>query len=221
MSEPKPLNIYQKIVEIRKTVNCFSKDGSGHNYKYVTGSQVLGKIKNKMDELGVVLEPHLLNQNHHTHTYKTKYGEATDFVITGDMKMIWINADDPVDRSEVHWQFAGQQDDISQALGSGLTYTERYFLLKYFGAPTDEDDPDAKKPKQDNKQQPTQGKPNESATGLTEGQIKRAFAKAKANGRAKEDIDKWIKAKFGKTSINDLTKTEYDQLCDALDKPKQ
>jgi hypothetical protein len=139
------MNIYQKIVEIRKSIDVFEKDAKGHNYKYVSGAQVLGKIKSKMDELGVVLEPHLLNQSHHLHTYKTKYSEITDFVVTGDMKMIWINADEPTDKIEIAWQMAGQQDDISKALGSGLTYSERYFLLKYFGVPTDEDDPDAKK----------------------------------------------------------------------------
>ena len=37
----------------------------------------------------------------------------------------------------------GQQADGSQALGSGLTYANRYFLLKYFNVATSEDDPDA------------------------------------------------------------------------------
>ena len=40
--------------------------------------------------------------------------------------------------------FAGQQDDVSKAHGTALTYAERYFLMKFFNIPTDEDDADAK-----------------------------------------------------------------------------
>ena len=33
---------------------------------------------------------------------------------------------------------------MSKAHGTGLTYAERYFLMKFFNIPTDEDDADAK-----------------------------------------------------------------------------
>ena len=33
---------------------------------------------------------------------------------------------------------------ISKAHGTALTYAERYFLMKFFNIPTDEDDADAK-----------------------------------------------------------------------------
>ena len=42
----------------------------------------------------------------------------------------------------IDWGLLGQQADGSQALGSGLTYANRYFLLKYFNATTSNDDPD-------------------------------------------------------------------------------
>ena len=144
------MNIYQKLVEVRKTITAFTKDTKGYNYTYVSGTQILGSIKAKMDELGIILETHLLNQNHEQFNYKDKYGkDKIDLIVWGEMKMVWVNADDPTDRAEIHWQMLGQQDEISKALGSGLTYSERYFLLKYFGAPTDADDPDSKQPKND------------------------------------------------------------------------
>lgn len=147
---PTNLNIYQKLVEIRKSIDVFTKDTEGYGYKYVSGSQVLHKIKSKMDELGVLLIPHVLNQRYETFDYTVwdKQAKAekqkTDFIVSGDMKYIWVNAENPEDRIEIPWQYMGQQDDISKAYGSGLTYTERYFLLKFFGVPTDDDDPDAK-----------------------------------------------------------------------------
>ncbi|UYL94091.1 ERF family protein [Geobacillus phage vB_GthS_PK5.1] len=144
------LNIYQKLVEIRKSIDVFTKDTEGYGYKYVSGSQVLHKIKAKMDELGVLLIPHVLNQRHETFDYTVwdkkaqEEKQKTDFIVLGDMKYIWVNAENPDDRIEIPFQYMGQQDDISKAFGSALTYSERYFLLKFFGVPTDEDDPDAK-----------------------------------------------------------------------------
>ena len=42
----------------------------------------------------------------------------------------------------------GQQSDASQSFGSGLTYSSRYFLLKYFNVSTPNDDPDKWRSKQ-------------------------------------------------------------------------
>ena len=57
---------------------------------------------------------------------------------------VWINADKPEEKLEVPFYSVGQQDDVSKAHGTGLTYAERYFLMKFFNIPTDEDDADAK-----------------------------------------------------------------------------
>lgn len=145
------LNLHQKIVEVRKSIDVFKKDTEGYGYNYVSGSQVLGTIKEKMDELGLILYPEMGEVTDTTYDYqswdkKTKtMKDNTDFVIKGDMKYVWLNADDPQEKLEVPWKIYGQKEDISKAYGSALTYSERYFLLKFFGAPTDEDDPDAKK----------------------------------------------------------------------------
>jgi hypothetical protein len=144
------LNIYQKLVEIRKSIDVFTKDTEGFGYKYVSGSQVLHKIKAKMDELGVLLIPRINDQSHKTFDYTVWDKQAkqekskTDFIVFGSMTYTWVNAENPEDRIEIPFQYMGQQDDISKAFGSALTYSERYFLLKFFGVPTDEDDPDAK-----------------------------------------------------------------------------
>lgn len=149
-AEQPKLNLYQKLVEIRKSIDVFKKDTQGFGYSYVSGSQVLGKIKNKMDELQILLIPEVLNQKHETFDYKVwdkkeqREKDKTDFIVTADMNYIWVNAENPEEKIEIPWQTMGQQDDISKAFGSGLTYSERYFLLKFFGVPTDEEDPDAR-----------------------------------------------------------------------------
>lgn len=142
------MNLHQKLVEIRKEIDSFTKDTEGFNYSYVSGSQVLTKIQGKMNELGVILYPHMNAVEHSTFDYqqynrKTKQmDDKTDFVISGDMQYVWQNAENPEEKIIIDWKVYGQQDDISKAFGSGLTYSERYFLLKFFNAPTDEDDPD-------------------------------------------------------------------------------
>lgn len=156
------MNLHQKLVEVRKSIASFSKDKESYGYSYISGTQVLSKIKSKMDELGVLLFPSIKNQNHEIFNYKDKYGkDKQDFLVYGEMVYQWINAESPEDKIEIPFQFLGQQDEISKAFGSGLTYSERYFLLKFFGVPTDDDDPDYKNnnkpPKQ--QQQQTQQRP--------------------------------------------------------------
>jgi hypothetical protein len=144
------MNLHQKIVEIRKEIDAFSKDTQGFNYSYVSGSQALGKIQDKMNELGVLLYPEMDELQHSTFDYqqynkKTKQmDDKTDFVISGNMKYVWQNAENPEEKILINWNIYGQQDDISKAFGSALTYSERYFLLKFFNAPTDDDDPDTR-----------------------------------------------------------------------------
>src|SRR5690625_2269807 len=144
------MNLHQKIVEIRKEIDVFTKDTEGYGYSYVSGSQVLSKIQEKMNELGVLLYPKINEVEQDTYDYQVydkqsnQMRDRTDFVIKGDMTYVWQNAEEPSETLEIPWKLYGQQDDISKAYGSGLTYSERYFLLKFFNAPTDEDDPDSR-----------------------------------------------------------------------------
>lgn len=144
------MNLHQKLVEIRKEIDVFQKDTKGFNYSYVSGSQVLSKIQQKMNELGVLLYPEMKDVDYNTFDYqqynkKTKQMDnKTDFVISGNMSYVWQNAENPEEKIPINWMVYGQQDDISKAYGSALTYSERYFLLKFFNAPTDDDDPDTR-----------------------------------------------------------------------------
>lgn len=137
------MNIHQKLVEIRKDIGGFTKDAQGYGYQYVSGSQVLSKIQDKMNELGVLLVPKIINQQFEKHDYVNSKGKsAMDFLVYGEMTYTWINAENPEDFLEVPFYYTGAQDDISKAFGSGLTYSERYFIIKFFNLPTDADDPD-------------------------------------------------------------------------------
>lgn len=144
------LNLYQKIADVKANIDGFTKDTKGYNYSYVSGSQVLHRIRNKMIEHNLLLVPKTSEENYKqidvTRFNKKASREVTttEFVVEMKLTYLWINADKPEEQFEVTFYSVGQQDDVSKAHGTALTYAERYFLMKFFNIPTDEDDADAK-----------------------------------------------------------------------------
>lgn len=135
------------------------KNKSGFGYKYVNEEEILSKITGLMKKYHVSLHPEILhgtldvNPYLYKKTKTTKKGDiyeenVNEILVTGDMNWVWVNNDNPEEKIYVPWALAGQQSDASQAFGSALTYTSRYFLLKYFNIATSEDDPDAFRSKQ-------------------------------------------------------------------------
>lgn len=49
---PDKLNLFQKIVDVKKNIEGFTKDAKGYNYDYVEGSQILYKIRRKWKNTG-------------------------------------------------------------------------------------------------------------------------------------------------------------------------
>ena len=152
MAEEK-LNIYQKLAKIRKTVEILNKNASGYGYKYVSEDLILAKVTALMDKYGLSLIPSIVpgtmevNPYHYVETKVKKDGEpyekhSNEIIVHADMLYTWLDNANPSQHVEVPWTFVGQQADASQAFGSGLSYSSRYFLLKYFNSATTEDDPD-------------------------------------------------------------------------------
>ena len=184
------LNLYQKLIEIKKCLPRLKKDAKGYNYNYVSGASVLAQIQDKMNELGVLLVPSVTGKNLHLDHYEAtnSYGKTATKevrIVEADMIMTWIDAESK-EKFEVPWLCFGEQDDASKAFGSGLTYSERYFLLKFFNVPTDEDDPDAGKEKAERKQKP----PKQDVPDFTP-------------ETAVDALKKILSAKMGKMSPND------------------
>ena len=207
------VNIYEKLVEIKKDIKGFNKDTKGFGFEYVSGSQVLRAVRGKMNELGVLLIPSVDydTMSWEKHEYVTKKGEKKlDFIVTMKMNYTWVNAEDPNDKIVVPWVCMGQQtDDISKAVGTAMTYNERYFLLKFLGLPTDEDDADAKG---------VGIKPNMTpVSGLSEAQIKRLFAIGNKAGFKKDVVEATVKKMFG-CEQKDMTKDQYNTVCERLEK---
>lgn len=134
------MNLYNKLLEIQKTVNGICKDKKSDYYEYVSGNKALGIIRPKMNELGLLLIPSITSIENIRQDYQTRNGAKSEILSKVMMTFTWIDTDSG-ETLEVLWGANGQ-NDWEKGLGSALTYGERYFLLKFFHIPTDEDDID-------------------------------------------------------------------------------
>ena len=142
--EAKEMNLDKKLVELKKIISIMQKDAEGHGYKYVTEESILLTINDKMMELGLKLTPVLKDGSLYSEivNYENSKGQPkTDVLVRSEMQFIWKDIETG-ETETINWALLGQQADASQAFGSGLTYANRYFLLKYFNVATSEDDPD-------------------------------------------------------------------------------
>jgi len=141
--EKKELNIYQKLVEVRKSVGYLKKEADGFKYKYTKESQVLAAIKPKIDELNLILEIDMISLEEFIFTQWHK--ESKQFVngkgLRAEFEFKWVNADVP--EETIVKKLIIQNDGIdAKSIGSLYTYANRYFLMKYFQIATDDLDPD-------------------------------------------------------------------------------
>ena len=142
----KPLNLYQKLLEIQRKINGLGKDkdtktsNNPSGYKYVTGDKVLSHIKPLMNEYGLILKTEIVSLVNVRQDYKTKYGEKAEILTTIELRFTWVDCQ--TGDKDVNIFFANGQNDWEKGLGSALTYGERYFFLKFFHIATDEDDID-------------------------------------------------------------------------------
>ncbi|GIN88666.1 single-stranded DNA-binding protein [Heyndrickxia sporothermodurans] len=153
------MNIYQKLVEVRKSVPYLQKEAQGAQYQYVGSSQVLAAVRAKMDELGLLLTVKVIGHNVKSETVenKDKYDKlkkTTTYFTELDLEFTWINAENPEETLTL--PFYGQGVDIAgeKGVGKALTYAEKYFLLKQFNIATDKDDPDSFQEKSESYRKP-------------------------------------------------------------------
>ncbi len=134
--QEKPMNLYQKLIEIRKSVPYIKKEAKGHQYTYATESQILGAIREKMDELQVLMYQDMVAI------------ERSDKGTLLTFKYTWVNAEIPEEKIECT-QYMSEPKFDAKAIGSMMTYGNKYFLYKFLNVPTDKDDPDAFQAKAD------------------------------------------------------------------------
>lgn len=244
------MNVHQKLIEVRKVVTYLQKEKEGSQYKYVASSQVLHAVRDKMDEVGLLLVPRVTGHNvtESTIEYKDRNTgdvnkRTTTYFTELDLTMTWVNAEKPDETIECTWYAQGVDIAGEKGVGKALTYGEKTFLLKQFNIPTDTDDPDMI-------QQPPRNQPFSPAVGgkradddpdmkvieeeskklsaavseISEGQLKMLYAKASAAGiMEKEKLAARVSAFLGYPikGFEEVKKQDVTRLAQFLDKQKR
>lgn len=135
--------LHKKLLKLQMAVTGLLKDAQGNAGAYVSGNKILSIVRPKMDELGLILVPEVLESSFTRQDYAVKSGQKSEMFCALKIKFTWIDTDTG-EKQECLWASSGM-NGFDKGYGSALTYGERYFLLKYFHIQTDKDDVDAPK----------------------------------------------------------------------------
>lgn len=185
------MNIYQKLIEVRKSVPYLKQDNKGYQFSYVSSSQALANVRNKMDEMQLLLVPSVKGNSVSEHA--TKNG-GHEYFTQVEMIFTWINAENPEETICCDWIGQGL-DSGEKGVGKALTYAEKYFMLKFFNIPTDKDDPDS-----------FQDKAEKTKPKTVEWFIKASSA----NSASESALTAWWNKHL--TEIKKLSQPDYDKL---------
>ena len=132
------LNLFQRINEVRKSINYVQKDKSvstgGGSYKAVTHDQVTGMVREHMVKHGIVSYPVLVESQSNP-----REGDAKQFRYEATYDFVFVNEDNPEDKLTIRIQ-AHAMDNADKAPGKALSYAKKYAILKMFDIETGEDE---------------------------------------------------------------------------------
>ena len=167
--------------------------------KYITLDGILEYVRPILTSAGVVVI-----QNAHG---EGEYAEVTTMLIHVSGEYIQTDT----------LRLRPSKNDAQQ-MGSAITYAKRYQLSALLGISSDiDDDGNAAA-------QPSKGSDTPIGTvtkSLSEKQVSRFYAIAKSNGYDADAANKALKIRYNLTGPSLLTKTQYDEVCNAMEIKKQ
>lgn len=151
------MNIYEKLLKIKESVEYLKKAQRGNQYDFVSSSQVIAALRTKMNAEKLLLVPNVEDAKFSAIIEKTsaKGNPTADLLTEVFITYKWINAENPEETLSVRWYGQGVDTNGEKGVGKAYTYAEKYFLLKFFNIPTDKDDPDLFEQKQKRKNKNT------------------------------------------------------------------
>lgn len=156
MATTKDMTLHQKILKIADMAGVLQKSKSGYSYKYVPEEDIQAKVTAGLQKYSIMLYDSIVPGtlkvtpiSYEKYDTKLKANKpVNEVIVSADMTYTWVNAENPEERVETTWAFVGQMEDAAQAMGAGLTYANRYYLMKQLQLATTESDPDNYRNKQ-------------------------------------------------------------------------
>ena len=194
-------NVYFKLMKVQSKLKCeksqYNKFGG---YAYRSTSDILEAVKPLLSEVEAVIivndELKLIGDRY--------YVEATAMFLDCD------TGDSIVSRA-IAREAEGQKGmSEAQVTGSSSSYARKYALNALLLIDDTKDDDFTNTHGKDIK-------PNMTPTGITEAQLKRLFAIGNKAGIKKEVVEGTVRKIFG-CEPKDMTKEQYDNICERLEK---
>jgi len=135
--ENKPLNIYQRINEVRKAVSFIQKDATVQTYKAVTHDNVTAVLRPHLVEQGIVIGVDQLAGK--VLQFRDVAADIKQHLYRGDYQVRFINMDNPQDFFAVKIQ-SHAADTADKAPSKCISMATKYAMLKTFSLETGENE---------------------------------------------------------------------------------
>jgi hypothetical protein len=190
-------NIYEKIQSVRVELQKLNlqKTGKNQSFKYY-------ELKDFLPEVMELFQKHKLFSN-------ISFGQQF-------ATLTLINTEKTDERETWTSTIAEAKTRCSspiQDLGAMQTYLRRYLYMNALEI-VEDDMLDGNSGKKDNAEAP---KKAANKSELSDNQIKRLYAIARGAGVTEEDVKKVIKKEYNKDSTKELTKKQYDAICQRME----
>lgn len=125
------------------------KNGSKESaYKYTPGWKIIESIREKMDELDIMLDTEIVSEKHEMISYPVykvvennniQKFEKKEMYVTLECNFTWVDVDTNETVGPIKMISSGA-NGIDKSISSAMSLAEKYFLLKYFHITTREKD---------------------------------------------------------------------------------
>ena len=202
-------NVYQKLMRVQSKLkapkNQFNKFG---NYSYRSCEDILEGLKPLLKEVGAVL---IINDEVVNIANRFYIKATASFISIDDGEKIISSALAREEEERVKF-------DPAQLTGSVSSYARKYALNGLFAIDDTKDSDSTNKHDKDN----ITSLNNENKwtnPKLTDNQIKRLYAIAHSKGVVAEKVKSQVEKQLNK-KVEELTKAEYDKVCEAYENIK-
>lgn len=211
--------LVKKLAKVMSAIKYIEKKGYNkfNNYKYATESDVAEKVREILSEQSVIMLPDVVE--HTTREHVNRKGN-TEYIATVKVKFTFIDGETGEELS-IHSAGEGQ-DAGDKAVYKAITGAQKYALMKAFMIPTGDDPENDQESSVNNtnaSDQP-QEKPTNQQKSLSDAQVNRLYAIGKSAGVDVKGIKQVLMADYKKTDVKQLTKKEYDEVCNRLEAKK-
>lgn len=207
------MNIHEKIASVRETMSALSKNKRGHVGAYVTEESATAKLQAALTSYKLNVYPSIVPGTFAYETFTNEKGKI-EFIVRAAMEFRFVNIENPDEFVVVPWHFIGQQSKVDYAFGSGLTYSNRYFLLKFFEVSTSEDDPENIRAKQDEAKDEIEARERDKAIKAAHDRINEFVAEIKRGSGITTDQFYAVVEKYTPANLTGNDKRNFKKIKD-------